>query len=400
MAWPAPVSRSSGGRSAVHTISGTRAWWASSTAGWKSAAAVPDVHSTTAGRPDALAAPRAKNGGRPLVEEHVHPDPGVAGQGQGQRRGPGPGRDGGLVDAGPGPLVDQGAGEGRLRRRSPSCDRSPSGIVPVDARNGSRGHACSCSRSTAFTQGRAASCWTTVARARLGRPADSRSVRGRPARPRRRRRGGAWSFEETAAAIGEAGGPAQSTSATPWAPGCACAWPSTGPSWCGRWCWWAASPGLADPASERPRRAADEALAADIERMGTDRVPRPVAGPADVRHPDARAPTDLEARRANPPDGLATALRRLGAGAQEPLWDRLGELRDAGAGSWPASRTPSSSPSAERMAAAIGDNARPSPCPAPATPPTWSARRVRGDPGTLLEPGRLTAQPRLPPTAP
>ena len=61
MVWGAPQSRSSAGRSAVTTISGTRDWRASSTAGWKWAAAVPDVHSTTTGRPDALAAPRAKN---------------------------------------------------------------------------------------------------------------------------------------------------------------------------------------------------------------------------------------------------------------------------------------------------------------------------------------------------
>ena len=49
--WPAPVSRSSGGRSAVHTSIGTRACAASITAGWKLAAAVPDVHSTIAGTP-------------------------------------------------------------------------------------------------------------------------------------------------------------------------------------------------------------------------------------------------------------------------------------------------------------------------------------------------------------
>ena len=35
---------------------------------------------------------------------------------------------------------------------------------------------------------------------------------------------------------------------------------------------------------------------------------------------------DLAARRANAPDGLAYALRRLGTGVQEPLWDRLAEL--------------------------------------------------------------------------
>src|ERR1019366_390714 len=55
------MSRSSGGRSAVSTINGTRAWWASITAGAKLAAAVPDVQVSATGRPDALAAPSAKN---------------------------------------------------------------------------------------------------------------------------------------------------------------------------------------------------------------------------------------------------------------------------------------------------------------------------------------------------
>jgi hypothetical protein len=61
MAWPAPTSRSSGGRSAVSTISGTRACQASCTAGARLAAAVPDVQVTTAGRPLALAMPSAMN---------------------------------------------------------------------------------------------------------------------------------------------------------------------------------------------------------------------------------------------------------------------------------------------------------------------------------------------------
>ena len=58
---PRPVSRSSGGRSAVHTSSGTRACDASTTAGWKFAAAVPEVHNTTAGRPLARPSPSARN---------------------------------------------------------------------------------------------------------------------------------------------------------------------------------------------------------------------------------------------------------------------------------------------------------------------------------------------------
>ena len=59
IACPAPTSRSSGGLSAVSTISGTRASHASTTAGCRLAAAVPDVHVTATGRPLAFAIPSA-----------------------------------------------------------------------------------------------------------------------------------------------------------------------------------------------------------------------------------------------------------------------------------------------------------------------------------------------------
>ncbi len=58
IAWGAPTSRSSGGRSAVITIIGTSDRPASTTAGWKLAAAVPLVHTSTAGTPSSPA-PRA-----------------------------------------------------------------------------------------------------------------------------------------------------------------------------------------------------------------------------------------------------------------------------------------------------------------------------------------------------
>src|SRR6267142_452233 len=57
----APVSRSSGGRSAVTTIRGTRAEDASTTAGRKFAAALPEVQTIATGRRAALASPSAKN---------------------------------------------------------------------------------------------------------------------------------------------------------------------------------------------------------------------------------------------------------------------------------------------------------------------------------------------------
>src|SRR5437016_5878648 len=59
MACPAPTSRSSGGRSAVITTSGTRASRASTTAGIRFAAAVPEVHVTVTGLPVVLAMPSA-----------------------------------------------------------------------------------------------------------------------------------------------------------------------------------------------------------------------------------------------------------------------------------------------------------------------------------------------------
>lgn len=132
-------------------------------------------------------------------------------------------------------------------------------------------------------------------------------------------------FEETAAAIGDAGGTAT----------------YVGYSMGGRLCLRlaldrpdlvrslvlvGASPGLADDGERAARRAADEALAAEIERSGTAAfLERWLAQPMfSTLQPQ---PEDLEARLANTSAGLATALRRLGTGGQEPLWDRLGELK-------------------------------------------------------------------------
>ena len=162
-------------------------------------------------------------------------------------------------------------------------------------------------------------------------------------------------FEETAAAIGEAGGTAT----------------YVGYSMGGRLCLQlavdrpdlvrslvvvGASPGLADDGERAARRVADEELAAEIERTGTvaflERwLSRPMFSTLYPR------PEDLEARRANSPGGLAAALRRLGAGAQTPLWDRLGNLAMpvmavAGQDDIRYTRI------AEQMAAAIGDNAQ------------------------------------------
>jgi 2-succinyl-6-hydroxy-2,4-cyclohexadiene-1-carboxylate synthase len=132
-------------------------------------------------------------------------------------------------------------------------------------------------------------------------------------------------FEETAHAMGEAGGQAA----------------YVGYSMGGRLCLRlavdrpdlvsalvliGASPGLADDGERAARREADERLASSIERDGTEKFLRrwlshPLFATLDP------SPEELDHRRRNAPEGLARALRLLGPGAQRPLWDRLGELR-------------------------------------------------------------------------
>ena len=162
-------------------------------------------------------------------------------------------------------------------------------------------------------------------------------------------------FEETAAAIGEAGG-----SAT-----------YVGYSMGGRLCLRlavdrpdlvrslvlvGASPGLADGRERAARQAADEALASEVERMGTAAFLEGWLDQALFATLDPE-PEDLDARLSNSPGGLATALRRLGTGVQEPLWDRLHELKMpvlVVAGEDDVRYTLI----AERMAGAIGDTAQ------------------------------------------
>lgn len=90
------------------------------------------------------------------------------------------------------------------------------------------------------------------------------------------------------------------------------------------------SPGIADAEERAGRRAADEALAADIETHGVeafvDRWERlPLWGSQRQLSPAARE--GLRAQRlAGSACGLANALRGLGAGATLPLYERLGEL--------------------------------------------------------------------------
>jgi 2-succinyl-6-hydroxy-2,4-cyclohexadiene-1-carboxylate synthase len=88
-----------------------------------------------------------------------------------------------------------------------------------------------------------------------------------------------------------------------------------------------ASPGLADPAERAERRAADEALAAEVEDMTIEAFARRWAQTPVLagQPPEVLAAVDAQRLRNTPP-GLAAALRGLGTGALPSLWDRLGEL--------------------------------------------------------------------------
>jgi 2-succinyl-6-hydroxy-2,4-cyclohexadiene-1-carboxylate synthase len=117
-----------------------------------------------------------------------------------------------------------------------------------------------------------------------------------------------------------------------------------------------ASPGIADPVARAERRAADEALAAEVERDGVAAfLDRWLAGPLFATL-GAGAAGRAE-RLANAPEGLAYALRRLGTGVQEPLWDRLAGLRPP-ALLLAGERDAKFAALAHQMAAAIGPGAR------------------------------------------
>src|SRR6266545_4140562 len=117
-----------------------------------------------------------------------------------------------------------------------------------------------------------------------------------------------------------------------------------------------ASPGLDDPVERAARQASDDALAAELERVGLERfLDRWLAQPLFATLPSEHA--GRAGRLANTPEGLAWSLRLHGTGVQAPLWERLASLRPpvlllAGA------LDRKFADLAERMAAAIGPGAR------------------------------------------
>jgi len=85
-----------------------------------------------------------------------------------------------------------------------------------------------------------------------------------------------------------------------------------------------ASPGIADVEERRARRAADEALAERIEAEGIEAFAASWSSLplfADQSQDVAAAAHAMRLQQS--PAGLAAALRGLGTGVMEPLWDRL-----------------------------------------------------------------------------
>lgn len=88
-----------------------------------------------------------------------------------------------------------------------------------------------------------------------------------------------------------------------------------------------ASPGIAEAAARAERQAADERLAAEVERMTLEAFAARWAQTAVLADQPAAVQAAVHADRLrNTPAGLAAALRGLGTGALPSLWERLGEL--------------------------------------------------------------------------
>ena len=84
--------------------------------------------------------------------------------------------------------------------------------------------------------------------------------------------------------------------------------------------------GIEDPADRAARRAADEELAASIERDGVEAfADRWAAGPLFAGQPPAVAAAAREDRLRHDAASLAASLRCLGTGTMDPVWHRLGE---------------------------------------------------------------------------
>jgi 2-succinyl-6-hydroxy-2,4-cyclohexadiene-1-carboxylate synthase len=87
------------------------------------------------------------------------------------------------------------------------------------------------------------------------------------------------------------------------------------------------SPGIGDSRKRAQRRTADRRLAEDLERLPfADFIERWSAQPLFAGDPPEVVALAREDQLRNDPRALATAMRGIGTGEMEPLWERLGEL--------------------------------------------------------------------------
>jgi 2-succinyl-6-hydroxy-2,4-cyclohexadiene-1-carboxylate synthase len=86
--------------------------------------------------------------------------------------------------------------------------------------------------------------------------------------------------------------------------------------------------GIEDPTERARRRVSDRRLADELETIPTEAfIERWLSQPLFADDPAEVGAMAGEDQRRNRPDALAAALRGIGTGEMEPLWDRLAELR-------------------------------------------------------------------------
>src|SRR4051795_1141938 len=310
MACPAPTSRSSAGRSAVSTSSGTPASSASTTAGRKLPAAVPDVEVITAGSPVALAMPSAKNAAQrsSTCECTVRRPSRTSASTSGGEREPGD------VHAWRTPLRTSSSTSARRRMW---VSRSAALI----------GDAVGVPETVVLLHGFAGTgrLWDPVA-ARLD------GERYRPLAPDLRGHGAAAARRPVSF-----DGCVEDVLGLVAHPVTLCGYSMGGrialmvalatPERIERLILVATTAGIEDAAEREQRRIADEALASEIEQGSIEEFhDRWTGQPLFAGTPPEAAATWHADILDNEPGPLAAALRGLGTGVMEPLWDRLGEL--------------------------------------------------------------------------
>jgi 2-succinyl-6-hydroxy-2,4-cyclohexadiene-1-carboxylate synthase len=116
-----------------------------------------------------------------------------------------------------------------------------------------------------------------------------------------------------------------------------------------------ATAGIEEPDARAARVEIDERLAAGLERKGVEQFVDGWLAQALFSRL-SRSDAGVEERRMGTVEGLASSLRLLGTGAQEPVWNRLGDI-DVPVLLMAGEHDSKFSALAFRMAAGIGDNA-------------------------------------------